>query len=118
MVLATHSPFWLYTRMNRLIFIAAAFPIAGVWLYTFGLLVAIILTPVFPFILRHRRRRAKAELHEKIEKAIDGILADGVVSRPKGRYKPCRHHGARTSLHPYNETRPPRGNSYDGMPWN
>lgn len=98
--------------------IAAAFPIAGLWLYTFGLIVAIILLPVFPMILRRRRRKDQQELHEKIEKAMVDILADGVVSGPKGHYKPHRRRGARSSLYPYNETRPPKGNAYDGMPWN
>jgi hypothetical protein len=95
-----------------------AFPIAGVWLYAFGLIVAIMLIPIFPFILRRRRRKAQQELHEKIEKAKAKILADGVVSGPKGPYVPRDRSGARTSLSPNNDTGPHKANAYHGTPWN
>ncbi len=104
--------------MTTSVTLAAAFPIAGVWLGAFGLIVAIVLIPVFPFILRARRRKAKAELHEKIEKATADILADGVVSGPKGPYVPHVRSGAGSSLGPSNETSPPKANAYHGTPWN
>ena len=102
--------------MNPLL--ANAFPVAGVWLYVFMACVAVVLLPIFPFILRRRRRRAQRELHAKIEKARASILEDGIVEGPKGPYVPHRSSGAKTELYPHNETGPPKGNAFHGMPWN
>ena len=93
------------------------FPIAGVWMLAFGAIVAVILIPIFPFILRRRRRIGQQELHEKIEKAKADILADGIVSGPKGDYVARDRSGSRTSLGPNNDTSPPKANAYHGTTW-
>ncbi len=98
------------------IIIANAFPIAGVWLYAFMLIVAIILIPIFPFILRHRRRRDQKEIHDKVEKAKADILADGVVSGPKGPYVGHIAWGSRTRSQT-NEAGPQKHNSFHSGPW-
>ena len=92
------------------------FPVAGVWLYTFMLIFAVILAPIFPFILRRRRKREQAELHDKIEKAKADILADGVVEGPKGPYVPHESWGVgSTGRTPTGG--PPQGRAYHGGPW-
>jgi flagellar biosynthesis/type III secretory pathway M-ring protein FliF/YscJ len=97
--------------------LANAFPVAGVWVYAFMAIVALILIPIFPFILRRRRRRAQKQLHERIEKAKADILEDGVVEGPKGPYVPHNRSGVKTDLWPPHDTRPPKANAYHGMPW-
>ena len=97
--------------------LANAFPVAGVWLYTFMAVFAIVLIPIFPFILRRRRRRAQQELHEKIEKAKANILEDGVVEGPKGPYVQHTPWGVGTELPPSSETGPPKGNAFHSGPW-
>jgi flagellar biosynthesis/type III secretory pathway M-ring protein FliF/YscJ len=92
------------------------FPEAGVWMLGFMILFAIVLLPIFPFILRRRRRKEQAELHRKIEEAKEKILEDGIVEGPKGPRVPHK---------PWNvggtgRTRtdgPPKGNAYHGGPW-
>jgi flagellar biosynthesis/type III secretory pathway M-ring protein FliF/YscJ len=96
--------------------IANAFPVAGVWLYAFMAAFALILIPVFPFILRRRRRRAHKELHEKIEKAKSKILEDGVVTIPKGPHARHIPWGSRMRS-PTGEAGPPKHKAYHGGPW-
>jgi hypothetical protein len=100
------------------VLLANAFPVVGVWLYGFMAVLALVLLPVFPFILRRRRRRAREVLHAKIEKAREKILEDGIVEGPKGPYVPHRSSGVKTTLYPHNETGPPKSNAFHGMPWN
>ena len=97
--------------------LANAFPVAGAWVYAFMAVFAIVLLPIFPFILRRRRRQAKQELHEKIEKARTEILEDGVVEGPKGPYVKHTPWGVGTELPPASETGPPKGNAFHGGPW-
>ncbi|MFC1499325.1 hypothetical protein ACFLS1_12760 [Verrucomicrobiota bacterium] len=97
--------------------LANAFPVAGVWMYTFMAIVAIILIPIFPFILRRRRRKAQQELHDKVEKAKADILEDGIVEGPKGPYVRHKSWGVGTRLPPSSETVPPKTNAYHGGPW-
>ena len=97
--------------------LANAFPVAGVWMYAFMAIVAIVLIPIFPFILRRRRRRAQQELHEKIEKAKADILEDGVVQGPKGPYVRHKPWGIGTELPTSSETGSPKGNAFHGGPW-
>jgi hypothetical protein len=96
--------------------IAGAFPIAGVWMLAFMAAFAIVLLPIFPFILRRRRKKEQAALHIRIAKAKAAILADGIVEGPKG---PRFRHRARGSRgrSPTNDAGPPRHNAYDGGPW-
>lgn len=96
---------------------ANAFPVAGVWMYTFMAIVGSILIPIFPFILRRRRRRAQKELHDRIEKAKADILKDGVVAGPKGPYVPHVPWGVGTEVPPPHDTRPPKAKAYHGGPW-
>ncbi len=63
------------------------------WILAWFLICAAILIPLFPFILRRRRKRERAELHDKIAKAKSEILADGVVEGPKGPYVPHKRWG-------------------------
>ena len=58
------------------------------WMLGWMLICLLILLPVFPFILRWRRRRAQREAHQKVEKAKADILADGIVEGPKEPYVP------------------------------
>jgi hypothetical protein len=96
--------------------IANAFPLAGVWLYAFMLCFAIILIPIFPFILRRRRNRYRNEIHEKTEKAKNKILEDGVVKIPKGTR--ARHIPWGSKMRsPTDEAGPPKHNAYDGGAW-
>ena len=97
--------------------LANAFPVAGVWLYAFMAIVAIILIPVFPFILRRRRRLNQRELHDKIEKAKADILENGVVEGPKGPYVRHKPWGVGTALPPSQHTDQPSVNAYHGGPW-
>jgi hypothetical protein len=96
--------------------VAAALPVAGVWVLTFMALFALVLLPVFPFILRHRRKVAQKELHKKIEEAKEKILEDGVVEGPKGpRARHIAWGSKRRSLTDGNST--PKHNAYHGGPW-
>ena len=96
--------------------IAGGMSIAGAWLLTFMLGFAVFLLPIFPFILRRRKRRAQAELKARNDKAREQILADGVVTGPKGPY--VKHHPWNVGT-PAGTPRdgPPKGRSYDGGPW-
>jgi len=74
------------------------------------------LAAVFPIILHVRRRRARRELADRVRKARDGILADGVVSGPKGAY--VAHRRWDLGLTGRTPTRgPPKARAYDGGPW-
>jgi hypothetical protein len=66
------------------------------WMLAWFAICTVVLVPIFPFILRWRRRRAQSELHDKIEKAKSDILADGIVTGPKGDYVPHRAQGSPT----------------------
>ena len=79
--------------------------------------IVIVCVIVVPFIHRHRRKRAKEQMQEKVEKAIADIMEDGIIEGPKGAYVPRRRSGVRTELWPPRDTRPPRANAYNGMPW-
>jgi len=101
--------------MNSIV-IANAFPLAGVWVLTWCLICAIILLPIFPFILRRRRRKDQQELHDKVEKARADILEDGLVEGPKGPY--VRHKPWGVGIVPGTpRDSPPKARSYDGGPW-
>ena len=93
-----------------------AFPIAGVWVFTFMAIFALILIPIFPFILRRRKRKEGAALHERIEKAKADILEDGIVEGPKGPRAPHIPWGSRKRS-PTNEAGPRKQNAYHGGPW-
>ena len=91
-------------------------PVAGAWVLAFMAVFGVLLLPVFPFILRLRRRRAQSELHEKVKKAGMEILEDGVIEGPKGPYVPHRRWGIGTEVRTPRHG-PPLGRSYDGGPW-
>jgi hypothetical protein len=59
------------------------------------------------------KRRSKRELHQNIEEAIDKIMADGKVRRPKGRYKPKKRAGSLID----GITSPPKHSGYYHEPW-
>ena len=96
--------------------IANAFPVAGVWVFTFMAIFAIMLIPIFPFILRRRYRREQKELHEKIEKAKANILEDGIVEGPKGPRAKHIPWGSKMRS-PTNEAGPGKSNAFHGGPW-
>ena len=100
--------------MNTII--ANAFPIAGVWVLTFMAIVAVILIPIFPFILRRRDRREQQELHEKIEKAKEKILEDGIIEGPKGPRGKHIPWGSKIRS-ATNEAGPEKHNAFHGGPW-
>ncbi|MBL7114542.1 MAG: hypothetical protein ISS35_02150 [Kiritimatiellae bacterium] len=96
--------------------IAAALPISGAWLLTFMLGFSVFLLPIFPFILRRRKRRAQAELKARNDKAREAILEDGIVEGPKGPY--VKHHPWNVGT-PSGTPRdgPPKARTYHGGPW-
>lgn len=98
--------------------IAGAFPIAGAWMIAFMAIFAIVLIPVFPRILRHRRKNEGAALHDRIEKARAKILEDGKVTIPKGPHVPHKswNVGARAGHEPLTDgsTRSPKNGGYYG----
>lgn len=96
--------------------VAMPLPVAGLWMLIWMLGCAVLFAAIFPFILRHRRRREQRELHEKIEKAREDILADGVVSGPKGPRVPHKPWGVGMTGRTPREGAP-RGRSYQGGPW-
>ena len=63
-------------------------PRAGAWVLGSMAIFAVILAPIFPFILRWRRKRDRRRLHEQIARAKAEILADGKVEGPKWPYVP------------------------------
>ena len=89
--------------------------LSAAWMLIFMIALAIVLFAVFPLILRRRRKKEGAALHEQIEKAKANILADGIVEGPKGpraRHIPWgRKRGSR------NDSGPPKHSAYDGGPW-
>lgn len=93
-----------------------ALPVAGAWVLTFMAIFAVVLLPIFPFILRRRRKREQAELHDKIEKAKVDILEDGVVEGPKGPYVPHTRWEVGSEVGTPRDG-PPRGRSFHGGPW-
>ena len=93
-----------------------ALPVAGVWVLAFMAVVALVLLPFFPLILRRRRRREQAALHDRIEKAKADILEDGVVEGPKGPYVQHKSWGVGSEVGTP-RAGPPRGRSYHGGPW-
>ncbi|MDP6526689.1 MAG: hypothetical protein QGH15_20985 [Kiritimatiellia bacterium] len=93
-----------------------ALPVAGAWMLVFMLVFALVLLPFFPLILRRRRRREQAELHDKIEKAKADILKDGVVEGPKGPYIPHQPWGVGTEARTPRDG-PPCGRSFHGGAW-
>ena len=88
------------------------------WVLAWFAICTVILVPIFPFILRRRKRRAQRELHEKVEKAKSDILADGVVEGPKGPYVPHKswNVGTRAGHEPLTDgsTKPPDHKGYYG----
>jgi len=101
----------------NIIVAANAFPTAGIWILTFMFITAALLLPLFPLILKRRRIREQKELHEKIVKAKEKILEDGIVEGPKGsrvRHIPwgSRRRGGSTDA-----AGPPKHNAYHGGPW-
>lgn len=88
------------------------------WMLAWFAICTAILLPVFPFILRWRKRHAQRELHDKVEKAKSDILADGVVEGPKGPYVPHKswNVGSRAGQEPLTDgsTKPPEHKGYYG----
>ena len=95
---------------------ANALPVAGVWMLTFMAGLAIVLFAIFPFILRRRKRREGAALHERIEKAKADILEDGIVEGPKGPRAPHIPWGSKRRS-PTNEAGTQKQSAYHGGPW-
>jgi hypothetical protein len=101
--------------MNPL-FIASMRGISSFWMLAWAGICLLILLPIFPLILRRRKRKAHRELHAKIEQAKAKILEDGIIEGPKGpRAKHIPWGSRRTGRTQFGG--PPRGNSYDGGPW-
>jgi hypothetical protein len=96
--------------------IAGGIPIAGAWLLTFMLAFALLLLPIFPFILRRRKRRDQAALKARNDKARAAILEDGIVEGPKGPY--VKHKPWNIGI-PSGTPRngPLKARTYDGGPW-
>jgi hypothetical protein len=89
---------------------------AGVWALTFMAILGVVLFAIFPLILRRRKKKEGAALHERIEKAKADILEDGIVEGPKGPRVPHKPWGVGMT----GGTRrsgPPEGKSYHGGSW-
>ncbi len=97
--------------------LVSALPEAGAWMLIWMAGCAVVLIPIFPLILRVRRRRAQRELSEKVAKAIDKILEDGVITVPQARRDSrLRLRELRGAKVPYS-LQPPQTCGYHGMPW-
>jgi flagellar biosynthesis/type III secretory pathway M-ring protein FliF/YscJ len=103
-------------KSMNLVLAGNALPVAGAWMLAYMIVLAILLLPIFPFILRRRRKREHALMKEKAEKAKANILEDGIVEGPKGPYVRHIPWGIGSEIRTPREG-PPRAQSYHGGPW-
>jgi hypothetical protein len=92
--------------------------LSSMWMLIFMIASALVMLAVFPFLLRWRRKKEGADLHDQIEKATAKILEDGKVTIPKGPHVPHKswNVGARAGHEPLTDgsTRAPRHGGHYG----